>query len=197
MKTPAKSYFVYNKITGELRSFSSIDPFPYLQISEGCIEVSPEYIDLYQDFVLSKKKLTSYKIDINSSTLKIVDKFPIELDSDYNSFYEIPFIKIKSANSFEVTLTVISINDIPCLQFRYNGAKKDLLDKKESSITVYATKKNDINVLYESFKFNFEELTDNREQILPINKIDLDLLFKTDLSFYTRKIFKTYGCAVE
>jgi hypothetical protein len=197
MTTETKSYFVYNKITGELRSFSSIDPSPYLQISEGCIEVSPEYIDLYQDFVLSKKKLTSYKIDIDSSTLKIVDKFAIELDSDYNSFYEIPFIKIKSSNSFGVILTVISINDVPYLRFKYNGAKKDLLDKKESSITVYATKKHDINILYESFKFNFEELDSNREQILPINKIDLDLLFKTNFSFYTRKIFKTYGCAVE
>jgi hypothetical protein len=197
MTEQTKSYFVYNKITGELRSLSSVDPTPYLQIAEGTFEVTDEYLDLYQDFISSKKKFTSYKIDVDSSTLKIVDKFAIELDSDYNSFYEIPFIKTKSVNSFEVSLTIISINDIPHLQFKYNGIKKDLLDKKESSVTVYATKKNDINILYETFKFSFEELNDDNELIKQINKLDFDLLFKTNFSFYTRKIFKTYGCAVE
>ena len=64
-------------------------------------------------------------------------------------------------------------------------------------MTVYATKKNDINILYETFKFSFEELNDKNEQIKQISKLDFDLLFKTNFSFYTRKIFKTYGCAVE
>jgi hypothetical protein len=141
--------------------------------------------------------MTSYKIDLDSSLLKVIDKFDIQLDSDYNSFYKIPFVRLETINLFDIILTIHSINDIPHVMLKYTGPKKDLIDKKESSITVYATKKDDINVLYESFKFNFDDLDDNNEVSIRISKIDFDLLYSSNLSFYTRKAFKTYGCAFE
>jgi hypothetical protein len=190
-------YFIYNKVTGDLRSLATVDPSDNLQPSEECVKATGEYVELFQNFITSKKKFTNYKIDINSSALKIIDKFAIELNSEYNSFYQVPVIKINSVNLFEIVLKIISIDDIPHLMFKYNGSRESLLNKKESSVTFYATKKDDINVLYETFKFNFEELNENNELIKKINQIDIDLLFKTNFSFYTRKIFKTYGCAVE
>jgi hypothetical protein len=190
-----KFYFVYNISTGDIRSLSSVDPSANLNVNEASCVVTDNYIDLYQDFILCKKKMTSYKIDLDSSLLKIIDKFDIQLDSDYNSFYKIPFVRLETINLFDIVLTIHSINDIPHVMLKYTGPKKNLTDKKESSITVYATKKDDINVLYESFKFNFDDLNDNNEVSTRISRIDFDLLYSSNLSFYTRKVFKTYGCA--
>lgn len=190
-----KFYFIYNNSTGDIRALSSSDPSNNINVNEECVAVTENYIDLYQDFLLCNKKMSNYKVDLESSLLKVVDKFDIRLDSDYNSFYKIPFVRLDTANLFDVVLHICSINDIPHLTLKYNGSKKELSDKKESSITIYATKQDDINVLYESFKFNFEELNDNNEAVVRISKIDFDFLYSSNLSFYTRKIFKTYGCA--
>lgn len=190
-------YFIYNNTTGDIRSLSSVDPSSNINVNESFVAVTEDYIELYQDFLLCKKKMSNYKIDLDSSLLKIVDKFDIRLDSDYNSFYQIPFVRLATTKLFDVVLKICSISDIPHLVLKYNGDRKDLTNKKESSITVYATKKDDINVLYEPFKFNFEDLNDSNEVSMRINKIDLDLLYSSNLSFYTRKIFKTYGCAFE
>jgi hypothetical protein len=190
-------YFVYNNTTGDIRSLSTIDPTTNLNLIESCVVVSDEYLELYRDFLSFKKKMTNYKIDTNSSALKVIDKFSIQTNPDYNSFYSVPFVKLSSANAVEIVLRIVSIDNVPHLILRHNGTKKDLIDKKESFLTVYATKKDDINVLYESFKFNFEELDDNGEFSIRINKIDFDALYNSDISFYTRKIFKTYGCTFE
>jgi hypothetical protein len=188
-------YFIYNNSTGDIRSLSSVDPSANIGATEASVAVTEQYIDLYRDFLLCNKKMSNYKVDLESSLLKIVDKFDIQLDSDYNSFYKIPFVRSDTANLFDVILNICSINDIPHLTLKYNGSKKELSDKKESSIIIYATKQDDINVLYESFKFNFEELNDSNEAVARISKIDFDFLYSSNLSFYTRKIFKTYGCA--
>jgi hypothetical protein len=192
-----KLYFVYNNTNGDIRSLSSVDPSANLNVNEASVAVTEQYIDLYHDFILCKKKMSNYKIDFDSTLLKVIDKFDIRLDSDYNSFYKIPFVRLETITLFDVVLKIYSINDIPHLMLKYNGSKKDLIDKKESSITVYATKKDDINVLYESFKFNFDDLNDSNEVSIRIGKIDFDFLYSSNLSFYTRKIFKTYGCAFE
>jgi hypothetical protein len=192
-----KFYFIYNNSTGDIRSLSSVDPSTNINVNEAFVLVTADYIELYRDFLLCKKKMSNYKIDLDSSLLKVVDKFDIRLDSDYNSFYQIPFVRLETTKLFDVVLKICSINDIPHLMLQYNGDRKDLTDKRESSITVYATKKDDINVLYEPFKFSFEDLNDRNEVGMRINKIDLDLLYSSNLSFYTRKIFKTYGCAFE
>jgi hypothetical protein len=188
-------YFIYNNTTGNIRSLSSVDPSANIGATEAFVAVTEQYIDLYRDFLLCNKKMSNYKIDLDSSLLKVIDKFDIRLDSDYNSFYKIPFVRLETTTLFDIVLKIYSINDIPHLMLKYNGSKKDLVDKKESSITVYATKKDDINVLYESFKFNFDDLNDSNEVSIRISRIDLDFLYKSNLSFYTRKIFKTYGCA--
>ena len=190
-------YFIYNNSTGDIRSLSSVDPSDNMGATEAYVAVTEQYIDLYHDFILCKKKMSNYKIDFDSALLKVIDKFDIRLDSDYNSFYKIPFVRLETITLFDVVLKIYSINDIPHLMLKYNGSKKDLIDKKESSITVYATKKDDINVLYESFKFNFDDLNDSNEVSIRISKIDFDFLYRSNLSFYTRKIFKTYGCAFE
>jgi hypothetical protein len=195
MTSEDKFYFVYNSSTGDIRSLSSVNPADNINVNESFIVVTENYIELYQDFLLCNKKMSNYKIDLDSSLLKVVDKFDIRLDSDYNSFYKIPFVRLETISLFDVVLKICSIDNIPHLILTYNGSKKDLIDKKESSITVYATKKDDINVLYESFKFNFEDLNDTNEVISRISKIDFDLLYSSNLSFYTRKAFKTYGCA--
>jgi hypothetical protein len=197
MTSEDKFYFVYNSSTGDIRSLSSVNPADNINVNESFIVVTENYIELYQDFLLCNKKMSNYKIDLDSSLLKVVDKFDIRLDSDYNSFYKIPFVRLETISLFDVVLKICSIDNIPHLILTYNGSKKDLIDKKESSITVYATKKDDINVLYESFKFNFEDLNDTNEVVSRISKIDFDFLYSSNLSFYTRKTFKTYGCAFE
>jgi hypothetical protein len=190
-------YFVYNNTTGDIRSLSTVDPSNNLNSLESCMIVTDEYLELYQEFLSFKKKMTNYKVDLNSKNLKIIDKFDIQLDPEYNSFYAVPFVKLSSAHLVEIVLKIVSIDNIPHLTLKYNGLKKDLSNKKESCLTVYATKTDDINVLYETFRFSFEDLDDNNELSIRINKIDFDILFNSNFNFYTRKIFKTYGCVFE
>jgi hypothetical protein len=190
-------YFTYNRVTGDIRSLSTGLPPANLDLTESFVKVTDEYLNLFHDFMNTKKKFTSYKIDTTRSTLKVIDKFAIELDSDYNSFYKISIIRADAANSVDALIKIKSINDIPYLIFKFNQAKQELSNKKESHAIIYATKKRDINVLYQSFKFNFDDIDDNNEIAIIINQIDLDLLFKNEFSFYTRKIFKTYGYTIE
>jgi hypothetical protein len=190
-------YFIHNRVTGDIRSLSTGTPPEYLDLSESFVKVTDEYLDLFHEFMNTKKKFTSYKIDTNSSVLKVIDKFAIELDSDYNSFYKISIIRAESSGSVDALIKIKSINDIPYLIFKFNRPKQELSNKKESHVIIYATKKRDINILYQSFKFNFDEMDDNNEIAIIINQIDLDLLFKNEFSFYTRKIFKTYGYTIE
>jgi hypothetical protein len=150
------AYFIYNRVTGDIRSLSTGTPPDYLDLSESFVKVTDEYLDLFYDFMNTKKKFTSYKIDTNCSSLKIIDKFAIELDSDYNSFYKISPIRVGAVESVDALIKIKSINDIPYLIFKFNRPKQELSIKKEILVIIYATKKRDINVLYQSFKFNFE-----------------------------------------
>ena len=192
-----KFYFIYDKNTGNIRSLSTTLPEKYININEWFSEVTEEYLPLYKDFIEHRKKLTNYKIDIESNSLKVLDKFDVTIEPDYNKFLQIKRINNRSLNSLEVVFRICSIDNSPYIVMKYNGNLSDIKNKKQNSIRLYATRLNDINFLYESFYFNFDNFDDNNEIAVPVRQIDIDILFKIDFSFYIRKTFKTYGCYVE
>jgi len=192
-----KFYFIYDKNNGNLRSFSTSYPEKYININEWFSEVTEEYLPLYKDFIEHKKKFTNYKIDTESKFLKVLDKFDVTFEPEYNKFFQIQKINKTSLNFLEVVFRICSIDNSPYLVMKYNGNLSEIKNKKQNSIRLYATRLNDINFLYESFYFNFDDFNDNNEISVPINKIDIDVLFKMKFSFYTRKTFKNYGYYIE
>jgi hypothetical protein len=197
MSDSVKFYFIYDKNNGNIRSFSTGITEKNINLNEWYVEVSDEYLSLLNDFIERKKKFTNYKIDIESKVLKVLDKFDVIIEPDYNKFLQVKKINKKSKDFLEIVFKICSIDNLPYLIMKYNGNRSDVKNKKQNSIRLYATRLNDINFLYESFYFNFDEFDDNNEISVPINKIDIDMLFKMEFSFYTRKTFKNYGCYVE
>jgi hypothetical protein len=189
-----KFYFIFHKATGDLRSLASVDPTNTVSDFESCVEVTDEYLEFYNDLFLRKKKLTNYRIDLESKVLKVNDKFDVSKNPNYNKFYKINYSKDTGGTIFEVLLKIISKDNKPYMCLKIND---NIEIDRNKTMKVYATHFNDINILHETFYFEFDKLDENKQIFLPIKKIPFELLYRSKFSLYTRKVFKSYGFYIE
>lgn len=189
-----KFYFIFHKATGDIRSLASVDPTSAVSDFESCVEVTDEYLELFNDMFLRKKKFSNYRIDLESKVLKVNDKFDVSKNPNYNKFYKINYSKDTGGTIFEVLLKVVSKDNKPYMCLKINDTVE--IDRNKT-MKVYATNFNDINILHETFYFEFDKLDEYKEIFLPIKKIPFELLYRSKFSLYTRKIFKSYGFYIE
>jgi hypothetical protein len=183
-------YCLHVNAQGDIRSYGvgmpdSEDP------SLKYILVTDEYAELFKDIIEGKKKLGSYKVNLESSVLKLYEKNSLsELDPTFNRFINVGFLPSKTTFTSDLLFSFVSKNNRLYASLKYFGSTEYIKNLKQHSITFYATGKNNIHDHYETFYFNFDQFNEQYEIELPVQEVDPDIVYSNNLSLFTRKLFK-------
>ena len=183
-------YYLHVNAQGDIRGYNVGDPTdqdPNLKY----IVVTDEYLELFKDIIEGKKQLGSYKVNLESSALKLYEKNSLlESDPSFNRFLNVVFIPARTTSTSDLLFSFVSKNNKLYASLKYLGSKDYIKNLKQHSITFYATGKNDIHNHYETFYFNFDQFNDQYEIELPVQEVDPEIVYANNLSLFTRKLFK-------
>ena len=177
-------FVYYHKATGEIQKISNIS---FLEEGCECLEVTSDEV---VDILLGKKDLSNYKIMFNLKTraLELQENSPLKIVNITDKLHNVPM------NSRDPDLIIKCGTEkwTVCLSPQhqdYFRSMTSVVDNLRFSFSI--TKKNDPNILIDTFKIELYDLLSNpevdiSEQINIPKNMD-------NISIYTFKYFDTYS----
>ena len=174
---------------GDIRGFSTASPDqedPLLKY----IPVTDEYEDFAKDLMIGRKSMSLYKVNLESSQLKIYEKNGLtESDPTFDRFLNVPFISSKNTILTDLLFSFVSRDHKLYVNLKYYGSLDYIKSLRQHSIKFHITGKNDIHKHYETFYFNFDDFNSDYEIEKPVLETDPDLIYSNSISVYARKLF--------